>query len=199
MPRSCDACGGELTYEVYEEDDSSQDWEGGVTAPEHLTRLCVELLDTSANTDDSQKAYFFDVDVLTERIGRPDALRVRAVLDNFLAELARLPAPERICPACGAALEELFERNNVSRGFQPRQAPDSLRQAFVRLADLCIEHKPANFNSDNDMYEEGDERAPFFSESFLYVLDGKGDMRALRGRLLGIAAAAGIKDAWRIL
>lgn len=41
-------------------------------------------------------------------------------------------------------------------------------------------------------YEEGDEKAPFFSEAFLYNLVGKEDARTILGLIEHLARAAGV-------
>lgn len=45
---------------------------------------------------------------------------------------------------------------------------------------------------ESDYYSEGDEDAPFFSESFLYNLLGKEDARTLRGTLHSLQKAIGL-------
>ncbi len=45
-----------------------------------------------------------------------------------------------------------------------------------------------------DVYEEGDETMPFFSEAFLYLLLGKEDARSLLGRLDRLGEALGLSD-----
>lgn len=42
---------------------------------------------------------------------------------------------------------------------------------------------PMGFNAENDYYQNGDEDAPFWSESFLYPLLGKEDARSVLARL----------------
>lgn len=43
------------------------------------------------------------------------------------------------------------------------------------------------------MYEPGDEKAPFFSETFLYNLLGKDDARTLRGLIANVCKAVGLE------
>ena len=50
------------------------------------------------------------------------------------------------------------------------------------LREFTCEDVPEQFSDDSEMYEEGDETAPFFTEAYLYNLLGKSDARRLLGR-----------------
>jgi len=89
----------------------------------------------------------------------------------------------KFCPECGKALEQ----------------PAELTQTVEDLLNLTIERIPDQFSPDNDMYEEGDEKAPFFSEAYLYNLLGKDDARSVLRVVRELLSAAGVADARRLL
>lgn len=54
-----------------------------------------------------------------------------------------------------------------------------LIRAIKALKEWTPEFKSECFDISNPFYKVGDENSPFFSESFLYTLLGKGDARTL--------------------
>ncbi len=67
------------------------------------------------------------------------------------------------------------------------EAGESYREEFLR-------HEREWYGEGVHAYEEGDEKAPFFSETFLYLLLGKEDARSLLGRLNRLGEALGLSD-----
>lgn len=59
---------------------------------------------------------------------------------------------------------------------------DTLLSLVRELDNFMCEDTPEQFSSENDMYESGDEHAPFFTEAYLYTLLGKSDARRLLAR-----------------
>lgn len=71
----------------------------------------------------------------------------------------------------------------------PQKVKDALRDLFT----WTPESKPKQFsNRAGTGYRKGDEDAPFFTESFLYVLLGKEDARSLLGRMRVLCEALGL-------
>lgn len=69
-----------------------------------------------------------------------------------------------------------------------QKVKDALRDLFT----WTPESKPKQFSPRAQSgYRKGDEDAPFFSESFLYVLLGKEDARSLLGRMRQLCEALG--------
>jgi len=60
-------------------------------------------------------------------------------------------------------------------------------QALTALVEFTVECRP-DFST-KEGYEPGDEKAPFFSETFLYLLLGKMDARTLLARLRRVCEA----------
>lgn len=60
-------------------------------------------------------------------------------------------------------------------------------QALTALVEFTVECRP-DFSM-KEGYEPGDEKAPFFSETFLYLLLGKMDARTLLARLRRVCEA----------
>jgi hypothetical protein len=67
------------------------------------------------------------------------------------------------------------------------------REAYLALRVFHVEFVPEGF-AEEPGYEPGDEKAPFFSEAFLYVLLGKEDARSLLGRMRTLRKALGISN-----
>lgn len=69
-----------------------------------------------------------------------------------------------------------------------------MEQALRRLWSFRPEtthYVAIGMKANDGYYTEGDEKAPFFSETFLYSLLGKDDARTLLGRLREVSEAAG--------
>lgn len=66
-------------------------------------------------------------------------------------------------------------------------------EAFERLYSFSTESDVLNHGS--EFYEEGDERAPFFTEAFLYNLVGKEDARSILALIRQLGRALGFDDA----
>ena len=68
--------------------------------------------------------------------------------------------------------------------------------AFEMLVGNSVEDLPlkmvSNIMNGEEMYEAGDNKAPFFSESFLYNLLGKEDARSLLDRIYRLGESLGI-------
>lgn len=68
----------------------------------------------------------------------------------------------------------------------------SMRDKIRRMQKFACEGRPSQFSKKNPYYRKGDEKAPFYSEAFLYVLLGKEDARSVLypfeeiGRMLGL-------------
>jgi len=54
-----------------------------------------------------------------------------------------------------------------------------IRRDLQRMQKYVYGHKPMVFNRKNPYYRAGDEKAPFYSEAFLYPLLGKDDGRTV--------------------
>ena len=54
-----------------------------------------------------------------------------------------------------------------------------IRRDLKRMQGYVYGHKPMAFNRKNPYYRAGDEKAPFYSEAFLYPLLGKDDGRTV--------------------
>jgi hypothetical protein len=54
-----------------------------------------------------------------------------------------------------------------------------IRRELVRMKRYVFGHKPMAFTRSNPYYRKGDEKAPFYSEAFLYPLLGKDDGRTV--------------------
>ena len=85
------------------------------------------------------------------------------------------------------------------------EAKDSHDEATALLKDLnefVCKSTPEQFSPDHAMYENGDELAPFFTESHLYNLLDKSDARRLLGRweqlgeAITTALAAREREVW---
>ncbi|MCI0408850.1 MAG: hypothetical protein L0191_09845 [Acidobacteria bacterium] len=77
---------------------------------------------------------------------------------------------------------------------------EALDQAWDALVTWTPELVPEQFRADNPYYTEGDERAPFFSEAYLYTLLGKDAARSLLGRLSVLGRVAGLADErWMVI
>ena len=61
----------------------------------------------------------------------------------------------------------------------------SVRQAFDELANCHIDPRFGKriLKADNEFYKEGDEEAPFFSETYLYAIIEKDDARVILARI----------------
>jgi hypothetical protein len=66
-------------------------------------------------------------------------------------------------------------------------------QAFQELMEFVAEgvdlEAISGLNYGEGAYEEGDVKAPFFSEAFLYNLVGKGDARSILGLMRQLSEA----------
>lgn len=69
----------------------------------------------------------------------------------------------------------------------------NLVEAITKLYNWIPKCVPDNFDSDNDFYTVGDEDAPFFSETYLYILLGKEDARTLLSYMRPIWKLANMK------
>lgn len=74
---------------------------------------------------------------------------------------------------------------------------EDFSENFKRLMTFVLEGGPspglvAAMKEEPGMYEEGDEKAPFFSEAFLYSLVGKMNARTILALIGNLARAAGI-------
>lgn len=67
-----------------------------------------------------------------------------------------------------------------------------IQEALKELLDFHPEDQ--HLDRDSDFYEAGDERAPFFSEAYLYNLLGKDDARSVLIGLRRVCKAAGMGD-----
>lgn len=81
------------------------------------------------------------------------------------------------------ALEE--DLGEVNKNFS-KACAKLLKYAPGFLPDSCV--------NEADGFEPGDERAPFFSEAYLYNLLGKNDARTLLALMRPVWKAAGIKQ-----
>jgi hypothetical protein len=70
-----------------------------------------------------------------------------------------------------------------------KKKDEELRQSFDRLVDFHPEVDSLDHSADG--FQEGDEKAPFFSESYLYNLVGKEDARSILVRIRRLALAVG--------
>ena len=68
--------------------------------------------------------------------------------------------------------------------------PEDLKTALKKILKLRLEGVPLHFTK-LEGYAKGDERAPFFSEAFLYVLIGKQDARTVLVYIHNLIKAAG--------
>ena len=68
--------------------------------------------------------------------------------------------------------------------------PEDLKTALKKILKLRLEGVPLHFTK-LEGYAKGDERAPFFSEAFLYVLIGKQDARTVLAYLHNLIRLAG--------
>ncbi len=79
---------------------------------------------------------------------------------------------------------------------------EKIIKAAKELMDWCPEDFPCEAikeeNKTSGMYEEGDEKAPFFSEAYLYNLMGKDDARTILGLINNLLGTVGI-DSYRDL
>ncbi len=71
---------------------------------------------------------------------------------------------------------------------QDRQFREAVRELGSWTPE-CVNEKV--FNLQNPYYSQGDERAPFFSETYLYSLLGKEDARTLLALMRPVFRAAG--------
>jgi len=69
---------------------------------------------------------------------------------------------------------------------------ESLRDCLKHLLRIVVSAPEGLFNKDNDYYSPGDEKAPFFSESFLYTLLGKEDARTVLQNIRAVIRACGM-------
>ncbi len=69
---------------------------------------------------------------------------------------------------------------------------DDAKAIFKKLLRLKLESQPLRGFRSGDGYTEGDEDAPFFSESYLYNLVGKDDARTVLGCLHGLMLKLGL-------
>lgn len=56
---------------------------------------------------------------------------------------------------------------------------ESAKETFQVMTGIVLECIPEQFSDKNEMYEKGDEQAPFYSEAYLYNLLGKMDARTI--------------------
>lgn len=89
----------------------------------------------------------------------------------------------RYRPVDEAAAEELADR---LRTFT-LEGDVYWRNLFIKNDTSSIDGKPLG------MYAEGDEHAPFFTESFLYNLLGKDEARSVLGIVRELSRLAGVK------
>lgn len=90
--------------------------------------------------------------------------------------------------------EEQVERvmGALADALSPQRA--ALKDALRMLVNFHPEDRPLQFDrkmSKQTGYEAGDEKAPFISESYLYVLLGKEDARTVLAYVRRICEAAG--------
>lgn len=97
---------------------------------------------------------------------------------------------ERIAIAIGYAVEDYLQRMTENLPIKRElKAPVTekdlaaliaqIRRDLQRMQKYVYGHKPMVFNRTNPYYRAGDEKAPFYSEAFLYPLLGKDDGRTV--------------------
>jgi len=118
-------------------------------------------------------------------------------LENEFREWAILD-----CPECGTETPiqtPLTDRTTIAcqecratygLTIQRIQSVEQLRKAIVELLGVKMEGDLLDTKS--EMYDEGDEDAPFFSEAYLYNLLGKENARTVLAGLRQICEAAGL-------
>lgn len=70
----------------------------------------------------------------------------------------------------------------------------ALKEACEKLAEYSPRCLPESCMNQDEGYEEGDENAPFFSETYLYNLIGKTEARTLLAIMSPIWEAAGMEN-----
>lgn len=68
----------------------------------------------------------------------------------------------------------------------------NIEDAIEELLNFSIGHFPIMADSDHAGYEKGDEKAPFFSEAYLYNLMGKEEARTVLSYIRRLCDAVGI-------
>ncbi len=68
-----------------------------------------------------------------------------------------------------------------------------MRRELARMQKYVYGHKPMQFNRKNLYYRAGDEKAPFYSEAFLYPLLGKDDGRTVCYSFEGLCRMVGLE------
>ncbi len=86
------------------------------------------------------------------------------------------------------ATQEMFEQRIEEQEEQIHQ----MKVEFKNLFEMHLDED--HLDHDGEMYEEGDENAPFFSESYLYNLLGKEDARTVLAYLHIIEQWLGMRE-----
>ncbi len=68
------------------------------------------------------------------------------------------------------------------------------REAVKKLEEFSIGYLPCFADDTRQGYEKGDEKAPFFSEAYLYNLMGKDAARTVLGQIRNFLEAFDIKS-----
>jgi len=88
--------------------------------------------------------------------------------------------------------EHLEIRCSQCGGVLTHYCTSSLKQNLEKLFSFVLEDTHVKTFKKSEYYEEGDEKAPFFSESFLYNLLGKEDARTVLACLGNFIRAMGV-------
>jgi len=94
--------------------------------------------------------------------------------------------------------EEAFRFEDITLEFNERGVseygvyPATPKEAIQELLSFKLEFPQLDKSS--DFYEEGDENAPFFSESYLYNLVGKEDARTILARIRVLCETLGMNS-----
>ncbi len=78
------------------------------------------------------------------------------------------------------------------------QSGESRQDALQKLESFIVEDRPCGFTAENVYYEDGDESAPFMTETFLYPLLGKEDARTVLALWRKVRESCGLDSRVRI-
>jgi hypothetical protein len=92
---------------------------------------------------------------------------------------------------------ELIEATTAALEIQVDEGVGVDGETIQRILEWSPGHLPKSCKTKGGGYQEGDENAPFFSESYLYNLIGKEDARTLRSLMRPLWKAAGVSEGMR--
>lgn len=87
---------------------------------------------------------------------------------------------------------EIAEENIDELKKHAKKQVEGVREGFRQLYEKTLDDDHLDHKS--EVYEEGDEDAPFFSEAYLYNLLGKEDARSVLAWLHQIEECVGYRD-----